>query len=144
MSRLGQVWNATPRFVRNVAVSAPMFLVDLVLLYGLVHYAHTEYLIATVLAFLATNGVSYFLARRLVFRGTRRGVKAGLVYFLAIAGASALALTPFMWLFVSVLHLNVVISRIATSIIVGLAGYAVNLVFNFRLAGRDGADGPAD
>jgi hypothetical protein len=42
----------TPRFFRNVAISLPMFLVDLGLLYVLVRRAHVEYLTATAVSFL--------------------------------------------------------------------------------------------
>jgi putative flippase GtrA len=77
--------------------------------------------------------MSYFLARRLVFAETTRGVKSGLLYFLAIATLSAIALTPLMWLFVSVFHLEIILSRMATASIVGAAGYILNLVFNFRV-----------
>ena len=71
--------------------------------------------------------------------GTSRGVKVGLVYFLAIAALSALALTPLMWLSVSVLHADVILSRIVAASIVGVGGYLLNLVFNFRLANMHGA-----
>jgi putative flippase GtrA len=134
--RVNEAWNGTPMFLRNVAISLPMFLVDLAMLYGLVHYAHMQYLDATVAAFLTANVLSYFLARRLVFLGTRRGLKAGLIYFLAIATVSAVAITPLMWLFVTVFHIDVILSRVVTASSVGFAGYVLNVVFNFRVAGR--------
>ena len=136
MTRIGEAWNATPRFLRNVAISLPMFIVDLAMLYGLVHYTHMQYLVATIVTFLTANAISYFLARRLVFLETQRGLKAGLVYFLAIATLSALAITPLMWLFVTVFHIDVILSRVVTASSVGLAGYVLNLVFNFRVSDR--------
>ena len=135
--QVSDAWRGTPRFLRNVAISLPMFLVDLGLLYGLVHWVRMDYLAATVVAFLAANLVSYFLARRLVFKGTRRGVKTGLVYFVAISALSAFALTPLMWLFVSVFHVELIVSRIATASIVGLGGYLLNSAFNFRVSETD-------
>jgi putative flippase GtrA len=105
----------------------------------LVRQAHLNYLVATVVAFLVANGLGYFLARWLVFVGTNRGVKVGLVYFLAIAALSAFALTPLMWLFVSVLHADVILSRIAAASIVGVVAYILNLLFNFRVARMQGA-----
>lgn len=115
-------------------ISLPTFLTDLGLLFLLVRYAHLNYLVATVVAFLVANGLSYFLARWLVFVGTNRGVRAGLVYFLAIAALSAFALMPLMWLSVSVFHVDVILSRIVAASIVGVGGYMLNLMFNFRLA----------
>ena len=115
-------------------ISLPTFLTDLGLLFLLVRYAHLNYLVATVVAFLAINGLSYFLARWLVFAGTKRGVRVGLVYFLAIAALSAFALMPLMWLCVSVFHVDVILSRIVTASIVGVGGYMLNLMFNFRVA----------
>jgi putative flippase GtrA len=137
MTRVFEAWGQTPRFIRNVAISLPMFLFDLVLLQFLVQRAHLQYLVATLVAFLVANVLSYFLARRLVFAGTKRGVRAGLIYFLSIAVFSAFALTPLMWLFVSVFHVDIILSRIVTATVVGAGGYLLNLVFNFRVAGRE-------
>lgn len=94
---------------------------------------------ATIIAFLVANGLGYFLARWLVFEGTERGVRAGLVYFLAIAAFSAFAVTALMWVSVSRLHIEVILSRILSAIIVGVCGYLMNLVFNFRLVRAQGA-----
>jgi len=111
-----------------------MFLVDLGLLYVLVRRAHLHYLTATIAAYLVTNAVTYFLARRLVFEETRRGVRAGLVYFLSIGAVSAFALTPLMWLFVEVFHIDVIVSRIVAAGVTGVCGYLLNLTVNFRVA----------
>ncbi len=129
-------WERTPRFLRNAAISLPTFLLDLGLLYLLVQRAHLHYLAATIAAFLVANGVGYFLARRLVFAGTKRGLRAGLVYFLMIAALSAAALTPLMWLCVSVLHIDVILSRVICASLVGAGGYVLNLLLNFRVHTR--------
>lgn len=134
LARAQAAWVRAPRLIRNAAISLPTFLIDLGLLLLLVRAGHVNYLIATLASFLVANGLGYFLARWLVFLGTKRGLRAGLVYFLAIAALSALALTPLMWLFVSVLHVEIVLSRIISATIVGLGGYVLNLMFNFRVA----------
>ncbi len=139
LGRALAAWGQAPRFFRNAAISLPTFLIDLGLLFVLVRRAHLHYLVATIAAFLFANGLGYFLARWLVFMETKRGVRAGLVYFLAIAALSALALTPLMWVFVSLLHVDVIVSRIVSAAIVGVGGYLLNLLFNFRVAGRPGA-----
>jgi len=127
-------WGRAPRFFRNAAISLPTFLIDLGLLYTLVRRAHLHYLAATIVAFLVANGLGYFLARWLVFEGTTRGVRAGLVYFLAIAGLSAAAVTALMWVSVSVLHIEVIVSRIIAGTVVGVGGYLLNLMLTFRVA----------
>jgi putative flippase GtrA len=132
--RVSEAWGRTPRFFRNVAISLPTFLIDLSLLYVLVQLFHLEYLASTVISYLIANVLAYFLQRRLVFADTKRSVRLGLVYFLAIATVSALALTPLMWLFVSRFHIEIIVSRIAAASIVGFGGYLLNLVFNFRVA----------
>jgi putative flippase GtrA len=131
-------WDKAPRFARNAAISLPTFLIDLGLLFTLVRGAHVAYLVATIVSFLVANGLSYFLARRLVFAETRRGVRSGLLYFLAIATLSAFALTPLMWLSVSVLHIDFILSRIATASLVGVGGYLLNLMLNFRVTRATG------
>ena len=138
-SRFFVAWGQAPRFARNAAISLPTFLFDLGLLFLLVRRAHLDYLVATVIAFLVANGLSYFLARWLVFAGTKRGLRAGLVYFLAIAALSAFAVALMMWLSVSVLHFDVILSRIGAASIVGVGGYLLNLLVNFRVARTQGA-----
>jgi putative flippase GtrA len=135
LTGLFAAWGQAPRFVRNAAISAPTFLIDLGLLFLLVRRVHLDYLVATIVSFLVANALGYFLARRLVFVGTTRGVRAGLIYFLAIAALSGCALTPLMWLLVTVLHFGVILSRIGAAIIVGLGGYLLNLTVNFRVGG---------
>lgn len=134
LARVQAAWGRAPRLVRNAAISLPTFLIDLGLLLLLLRAGHVNYLAATLASFLVANGLGYFLARWLVFLGTKRGLRAGLVYFLAIAALSALALTPLMWLLVSVLHVEIILSRIVAATVVGLGGYVLNLMFNFRVA----------
>jgi putative flippase GtrA len=128
------VWEHAPRFVRNAATSLPTFLLDLGLLFLLVRFARMDYLLATIASFVVANGLGYFMSRWLVFGETTRGVRIGLVYFLAIAAVSAFALTPLMWVGVSLLHIDVVVSRIIASVVVGVGSYLANLTFNFRVA----------
>ena len=133
-SQVSALWEQIPRFLRNALISLPTFLGDLGLLVVLVRYLHLDYLLATIIAFLTANMLSYLLARRLVFAGSRRGLKAGFVYFLAIAALSALMLTPLMWMLVGVFRFDYVLSRILAASIVGVGGYLLNLLFNFRVA----------
>ena len=137
-------WGAAPRFFRNAAISFPTFLLDLGLLFLLTQRVHLNYLLATVLSFLISNGLNYFLARRLVFTGTKRGLRAGLVYFLVIAALAAVTLTPLMWLLAGVCHLDVLLSRTIAAIIVGVGGYLMNLVLNFRVGGSKTSPARAD
>jgi putative flippase GtrA len=139
---LSRAWERAPRFVRNVSISLPTFLLDLGLLFVLVRAAHLSYLPATILAFVVANGLSYFLARWLVFEGSQRGLRTGLVYYLLIAGGSALALTGLMWLCVSVLHIDVIVSRVLAASLTGIGGYLLNLLLNFRVSERQGRAGP--
>jgi putative flippase GtrA len=138
VTRFFVAWGHAPRFARNAAVSFPAFLFDLGLLFLLVRLVHLDYLVATVVAFLVANGLSYFLARWLVFIGTKRGLRAGLVYYLAIAALAAFTVALLMWLFVSVFHFDVILSRIGVASIVGLGGYVLNLMVNFRVARTQG------
>jgi putative flippase GtrA len=132
--RAFEAWGKAPRFARNAAISFPAFLFDLGLLFLLVRAIHLDYLVATIVAFLVANGLSYFLARWLVFDGTKRGLSAGFVYFLVIAALSAFAVTLMMWLAVSVLHFDVILSRIGAAGVTGVGGYLLNLMLNFRVA----------
>ncbi|MGH7024827.1 MAG: GtrA family protein [Caulobacteraceae bacterium] len=139
LTRLFLAWGQAPRFLRNAAISLPTFLLDLGMLFLLVRRAHLDYLVATVISFLAANSLSYFLARWLVFHGTKRGLRAGLIYFLVIAALSMVAVSILMWLSVGVFHFDVILSRIGAAGIVGIGGYLLNLMVNFRVARTGGA-----
>ena len=131
-SRVAVAWARTPRFVRNVLVSMPTFLLDLGLMVGLVQYVHLDYRPATILSFFVTHIIGYVLVRRLVFAESGRGPMSGLVYFLAIAATGVLLITPLMWLLVSAFHVEYVVSRVVAGVIVGLGGYLVNRYGIFR------------
>jgi putative flippase GtrA len=132
--RLFRRWLGLPRFVRNTLVSLPTFLVDISLLLVLVRLLSVNYLIAGLVSFLAATVLSYFLARRMVFRESRRGMRAGFVAFLAVAAASALLLAPAMGLLVGVFHLDLVVARVIATIAVSVGAYLANrlLIFGGR------------
>jgi putative flippase GtrA len=131
-SRMGVAWARTPRFVRNVLVSLPTFVLDLGLMIVLVQYVGLDYRPATIASFFVTHIFSYALLRRLVFTGSDRAPMSGLVYFLAIAATGVLLITPLMWLLVSAFHIEYVVSRVVAGVIVGLGGYLVNRYGIFR------------
>lgn len=131
-SRVAVTWTRLPRFVRNVLVSLPTFLLDLGLMVVLVQYVGLDYRPATIIAFFVTHILGYVLVRRLVFAESGRGPMSGLVYFLAIAATGVLLITPLMWMLVSWFHVEYVVSRVIAGVIVGLGGYLVNRYGIFR------------
>ena len=77
-----------------------------------------------------------FLSRRFVFKGTLRSVHEGYGVFILIALAGMGAVTGLMVVFIEVLHMNYLPSRIIIAAMVGMWNYLMNLYVNFKVAGK--------
>jgi hypothetical protein len=68
--------------VRNIVVSCLAFAFDLALLWALVSLAGLSKLEAAAIGLVAANTLHYTFGRGWIFRGTKRGVATGYIYFL--------------------------------------------------------------
>lgn len=117
---------------RNTVVSCLTFVLDLVLLWALVQLARIDKLEAAAIGFVAANTLHYALGRGWIFRGTKRGIAAGYVYFL-INASIGLAVTVLLYAaFLRYVLLNYLVSRIIVSVFAGLSVFALNAALNFR------------
>lgn len=117
---------------RNTVVSCGVFAFDLALLWVLVQAGGMDTLVAAAIAFIAANGLHYVFGRTWIFRGTERGVGAGLVYFLLNAGIG-LAVT--MALYAAILAftpIHYLLARVIVSVVGGLIVFYLNATLNFR------------
>ena len=124
------------RFLRYSAVGASTFLFDLLLLWVQVEKFHAYYLHAAVSSFLIAVSVNYFLSRRWVFKGSRRRLAAGYLYFLKTAVAGALATGFLMWVLCNITHEPYLLIRIIIAAFIGMGNYLIHLYLNFRVAGH--------
>lgn len=117
---------------RNTVVSCGVFALDLALLWVLVQVGGMNTLLAAALAFIAANGLHYVFGRTWIFRGTDRGVGAGLLYFLINA---AIGLVVTMALYAAILEftpIHYLVARVIVSVVGGLTVFYLNATLNFR------------
>ena len=124
------------RFLKYSSVGVSTFLFDLFLLYLFIDYLNIYYVYATAVAFAVAVSINYVLSRRFVFKGTLRSAHAGYGVFLLIALAGLCAVTGLIVVFVEVLHMHYLPSRVIIAGIVGMWNYLMNLYVNFKVAGK--------
>ena len=124
------------RFLKYASVGVSTFLFDLLLLYVLTDYLKIHYAVATPVAYGIAVSINYFISRRFVFKGTLRSVHTGYGVFLAIAGTGMGAVTGLMVVFVEVLQMQPLPSRVIIAGFVGVWNYIMNLYVNFKVAGK--------
>jgi putative flippase GtrA len=117
---------------RNTVVSCGTFLLGLALLWVLVEWLGTHKVGATALSFLAATSVHYILGRTWVFRGTKRGVADGYVYFLINAGVGLVITTSLFAALIEWTPIHYLAARVLVSLIAGLAMFLLNAMLNFR------------
>ena len=117
-------------------VGTATFGLDLVLLFIFIDYMSLHPVVAAGIAFLMAVSLNYVVSRRYVFSKTQRDVKTGYVNFLIIVGIGLGVVTGGMYILVSVLGFNYLISRIAVALCTGMWNYIMNLYLNFKVVGK--------
>lgn len=128
-----RLWSrkAVGMLARNTVVSCVVFLVGLIILWGLVKLGCGK-LPAAALSFLAANTLHYVAGRNWIFQGTTRGLEAGYILFL---GNSIIGLVVTLLLFAALLRLtaiNYLVARALVSLAAGLVVFLLNATLNFR------------
>lgn len=126
---------AIKRFAQYSFLGAGTLLIDMALLFLFAGTFGMNYLGAAALAFAIAVSINYLLSRRFVFKGSSRTQTTGYVYFLMIAAFGMLLVTAGMYVLVEKWGLYYMISRVLISCVTGIWNYAMNLFFNFRVAG---------
>ncbi len=131
---------ALRRFFKYSVVGVSTFLFDLALLFVLIDFVNMNPVPAAGVAFLIAVSVNYFLSRSFVFSETRRSFAHAYYWFIVIALAGAGIVAGCMYVFVSIFGWHYLVSRVGIAGIVGIGNYAINLFFNFRVAGVHASD----
>ena len=124
------------RFLKYSTVGASTFVLDLLLLYVFTDLWGIGYVLAAGVAFVIAVSINYFLSRRFVFKQTTRNHQTGYINFLGIALGGMLLVMGGMYVCVSLLELNYLLSRIAIAAVTGFWNYLLNLFVNFQVAGK--------
>ena len=118
--------------VRNTIVSTGVFLLGLVVLWGMVEQAAVDPVVATALSFILSNSIHYVLGRTWIFAGTDRAVASGYALFLANAMVGLAVTVSLFWLLTTFTPLHYLVARVVVSVFAGLAMFALNATINFR------------
>jgi putative flippase GtrA len=124
--------NMVGMLARNTAIGTSVFALDLLILWALVEYFGVSKLAAATIGFFIASSLHYAAGRSWIFKGTRRHVVSGYLYFLISAGVG-LAITILMFAaFIRWTTIDYLIARVIVSLFAGLATFLLNAVFNFR------------
>lgn len=127
--------HALNRFFKYSVVGVSTFALDLFLLFLLIDIFHWNYLVATGGAFIVAISLNYLISRNVVFKYSVRSLSAGYISFLLISGIGLLLVVAGMYVFVEMMALNYIVSRIFIAGFVGIWNYSMNLYVNFKVAG---------
>ena len=120
--------------MKSFGIGISTFSLDLVLLFVFIDFFHIHYLISAGAAFVIAMSINYAISRHYVFPGSKRSTSLGYLLFLLIGGAGLILVTFLMYVYVDVLHLHYLVSRILTAGVVGWWNYLMNLYVNFKVA----------
>jgi putative flippase GtrA len=124
------------RFIKYSSVGVSTFVFDLLLLYILTDFLDLHYITAAGAAFIVAISLNYFLSHKYVFKGSARTIQSGYINFLGIALIGLLLVMGGMYVMVSILGFNYIISRIGIAGLTGFWNYLINLFLNFNVAGK--------
>ena len=124
------------RFFKYTLVGGSTFVFDLLLLAILIDVLHINTILASGGAFFIAVSINYYLSRSFVFKGTERDVKTGYLYFFVIAGTGLFFVMSAMFVLVSLLHFQPLLSRVCVAAVTGCWNYLSNLYFNFKMVGK--------
>lgn len=126
---------AVKRFLQYSSVGFSTFLFDLLIVFLLTHFFNVQYLWAVGIGFLIGVSLNYLISRVWVFKGTKRTLHHGYLYFIGGATLSLSAILLFVGLLVGTLGVPLLVARIFVSGVVGCGSYLFNLYINFKVAG---------
>jgi len=107
------------------------FAIDLILLAFFVEILHWNYIVGTVAGFLLSTLVHYLFLRKTAFRSSRRSHTKAYGVFAAIMSISLAMVTGLMYLAVTILSYNYLISRIAIAGLVGIVNFFLHRKITF-------------
>ena len=127
---------AVHRFLRYTAVGLITFGVDLTLLFIFIDLFLVPPVIASGVSFLIAVTLNYVVSRRYVFSQTKRDIKTGYGNFLVIVLVGLGVVMGGMYLLVTILGFNYLISRLFVASLTGVWNYMMNLYINFKVVGE--------
>lgn len=118
-------------FIEYVASEVVALIFDIVLLWVLVRFFEVNYLVAATIAYIIAIMIHYHTTRHHIFKGTIRTEFSGFAYFLAVGIGGLLIALPAMNLIISRTHLDYLVARSASALLIIPATYMFNKYLNF-------------
>ena len=112
---------------------APLFLLDLLLLFFFIDYFALRPEIGAVISFLLTGLLGYAFERYFIFQSQTRDFRSGFVLYLSIVLVGALLVYVGMLLLTHILMVHFMIARVAVAVLSGAWDYFMNFYVNFQV-----------
>lgn len=118
------------QFLRYVAVGGVAFIMDFLVLTGLVGLG-LHYIVATIVAFMVGHLVNYCLCVLWVWSGTQARSLKDIFIFVLIGVVGLLLTVALMWLAVDVFSWDVRVSKITIAIFALMCNFGLRKIFVF-------------
>ncbi len=118
-------------FAHYAWIGGAMFLLNMVLIFGMHEILDIRYYSAVPVAFAIGSVIHYFIVRKYLFHSTTRSVEAGLFIFVVINLLDALLVTASVALLVEYGHVNLYVARTEAALVIGIFNYILNARYNF-------------
>lgn len=102
------------------------FLIDIAVIYLLVEYLATYYLLAIIIGFVAGHSTSYTMNKRHNFRDSRNSIKKSYSYYIFFGIITIFLITFLVYISVDFFGLNYLYSRIIIGLILSIIFYIIN------------------
>lgn len=119
-------------FVRYTLVATIGLVCDMTTLFLLVEYAQLHVLPATALAFMVAVIVNFNLHKYWTFKDKSHDLKRQFTSFFVISIMNFVLTLLFMYLFVDVIHIYYMLSKLITATIVLIFSYIMNRLWTFK------------
>jgi len=120
-------------FAKYTIVGTMGLVLDMASLYVLVDFVHMPVLVATTIAFIISVIHNFFLHKYWTFKDMSAHFERQFISFLVIAVVNLGLTVILMYLFVDLMHIWYMFSKVITSIIILFTSYTANRMFTFKL-----------
>ena len=123
---------AIKKIIRFLFSGGTAAAINLLGLFVFVHYAHLQYLVGSILAFLIALVASFALQKFWTFRdATRSGMHFQFARFAGVAVGNLIVNTALMYLFVSILGIWYLLAQVYSSLLIAAFSYFIYSRFVF-------------
>lgn len=120
------------KFLKYGVAGGSALVFDFSLLYILLMYTDTHYLIVVPVVFICATSINYTINRVWVFKSAKQKLRSGYISFLMIAIIGVLLTMGLMYMMVERWHTPVLWARIIAAGLVYIWSFSANFIFTFK------------